>query len=535
MASLQLAIDLGTTNSVVAAVQAGSVRVLSLPGIAREQPVEQAALVPSAIHVQESAPGRWPFLSWRLPWGRRALDVHIGQQALHRNLSGTSPAFAQGFKRALGSQPHRPVLRTAAGALSVRETTALFLRELLAAARAPLGVRRGRVTDDLTIPVPVGFYEPYRAELRDIARRLGVRRFRSLDEPVAAALGYGVNIAREERLLVVDFGGGTLDLAVVRLGPQTAGGGAAPILAKHMVALGGDDVDCWLVERLLMDLSDLPEWQYDARWEAMRVKEQVSKNSGAAVEFCWNGIRRLLDREGLVRLLTERGLYDRLGGALAEIKRQLAESPEPGAPGGVDQVLLVGGSTLLPEVPAVVDAAFPAAVVRHDPAFVFTAVASGAARFAGGIAVDDFIYHDYCLAVQNEQTRAVEYELLVPRHTRYPTSPDFAVRYYADYAGMTEMRFRVCEAGRLGQEPIAWQARSNGGGYWSPRNEEERARVVELNPGDAALPLRPAGEGTSPRLRVTYTINADRWLCATVEDLVRRQPLRVHEPVVRLR
>ena len=67
--------------------------------------------------------------------------------------------------------------------------------------------------------VPVGFYESYRAELQSIARGLKVRRFRTLDEPVAAALGYGVNPARDETLLVVDFGGGTLDLAAVRLGP----------------------------------------------------------------------------------------------------------------------------------------------------------------------------------------------------------------------------------------------------------------------------------------------------------------------------
>jgi len=182
-----------------------------------------------------------------------------------------------------------------------------------------------------------------------------------------------------------------------------------------------------------------------------------------------------------------------------------------------------------------VSEAFPDAVVRHDPAFVFTAVASGAARFAGGVPLDDFIYHDYALAVQNPETHTVEYELLVPRRTRYPTTGDFAVRYYGDYAGMNEMRFRVCEVGRLGQAPVAWQTRPTGVAYWSPPTDAERALSVELNPGDALLPLRPAGTGASPRLRVTYSVNADRWLCTTVEDLVRKQPLRENEPVVRLR
>ena len=65
--------------------------------------------------------------------------------------------------------------------------------------------------------------------------------------------------------------------------------------------------------------------------------------------------------------------------------------------------------------------------------------------------------------------------------------------------------------------------------------ETERGLVVELNPGDAALPLRPTGQGASARLRVTYFVNEDRWLCTTVYDLVRKQPLRENEPVVRLR
>jgi hypothetical protein len=231
-------------------------------------------------------------------------------------------------------------------------------------------------------------------------------------------------------------------------------------------------------------------------------------------------------------LLRERGLYDQLREALAEIRRQIAQSENPGGP---DEVLLTGGSTLLPGVAAVVDEFFPQAVVRHDPDFVFTAVAVGAARFAGGVPVDDFVYHDYALAVQNERTRTVEYELVLPRRTRFPTGPEFAIRYYADYAGQSEIGFRVCEVGRLGHAPVPWRPGPNGASYWTPQTEMERACLVELNPADAPLPLRPLGRGASPRLRALFSINADRWLCVTVEDLVRRETLRRDEPVARLR
>lgn len=518
---MHLAIDLGTTNSVAAIAQEGSVRTLSLSGISREQPLLQPSLVPTAVFVRETRRRLWPRFWKSEP------NALIGQAALYRNGDGLSPAFAQSFKRTLHTQPHRPVARVGGQDVSAREAAYLFLRELLAAAKVEAGLKK---IDSLTITAPVGYFETYRAELQQLARRLGVRNLRTLDEPIAAALGYGVNVARDETLLIVDFGGGTLNLAAMRLGPRTYEAGAAPILAKHMVAVGGSDVDQWLLEELLYDFSDLPDWQWDAHWAVMQAKEAASRTGSATLR--WRGIEKNVTREQLTEILTRRGLYGAVKEGLGEIGAQLAGcSPEEAR---IDEVLLTGGSTLLPEIPATVDAFFPGAVVRHDTEFVFKAVASGAARFAGGVPVEDFVYHDYALAVQASD-QSVEYELLVPRRTRYPTVKDFAVRYYADYAGMEEMRFRVCEIGRLGQRAAAWVERPSGARYWQPSEASEKATVMELNPGDAPLPLQPHGVGTSPRLRVTYRVDENRWLRMTVEDLVKKATLRIDEPVVRLR
>lgn len=517
---IQWAIDLGTTNSVVAAAENGDVRVVHLPDLGRVLPTNQDPLIPSAVHISEAQKKfLWVF-------NRTVREVAIGQRALDRNYDGRSPAFAQSFKRYLGAQSHRTALRVGKQEVTVREVARLFLKQLLDAVQR----QHGEKVTDLCIPAPVGYFEHYRAELRSLAQQLGVKRFRSLDEPIAAGLGYGVNVAREENLLVVDFGGGTLNLAVVRLGPHVTQTGGAPVLAKHMVNVGGDDVDRWLMEHFApRELLDLPEWQCDLRWQVMQLKEQVSREGRGDIR--WRGLTYELARPELVQILSTRGLYEQLRTALDDIRRQLEMSGE----GKVDEVLIVGGSTQLPEVPAVVDDAFPEAVVRHDPAFVFTSVALGAARFAGGVDVDDFVYHDYAIAVQNERNHSMEYELLVPRRTRYPTSSDFAVRYYADYPGMSEMRFRVSEVGRLGQAPVAWEKRSNGNLYWGAQTPEERALAVELNAADAGVPLRPAGAGTSPRCRVTYSVNEDRWLTITVEDLVAKKVLRDKEAVVRLR
>lgn len=514
------AIDLGTTNTVVAVEEHGSVRTVDLPALHRTLPVEQPPLIPSALQVDEERRGFWIFR-------RRVRHVVVGQQALSRNYDGRSPSFAQGFKRDLAALPHRTVLRVGdQTGMSAREAARLFLGELLAALQ-----RDGFAPpQDLTIPAPVDYFEQYRAELQAMARAAGVRRFRSLDEPVAAALGYGISVARDQTLLVVDFGGGTLNLAAARLGLTTASTGRSQVLAKHMLRVGGDDVDYWLAGHLFGGRAvGLPEWHRDVLWETMWLKERVCREGAA--EARWSGLTVRLTRDTLEQLLEARGLFELLRGGLEEIRLQLREGSgtEP------DQVLLVGGSTQLPGIPAVVDAAFPNAVVRHDPEYVFSSVALGAARFAGGVPVEDFVYHDYALAVQNEQTRGVEYELLVPHRTPYPTPEEFAVRFYADYPGMEEIRLSVCEIGRLGQAPVEWRARPNGNRYWTPTQPADHALVAELNPADAPLALRPAGRGDSPRVRASFSINGDRWLCVTVVDLLRKEALLEHSPVVRLR
>src|SRR5262249_43153025 len=136
-----------------------------------------------------------------------------------------------------------------------RSLTAHAIPKWNVARRFIAWARREGLVNDLTMTVPVESFEPYRMELHNIARRLGVQRFRTLDEPVAAALGYGVDLTDDRHLLVVDFGGGTLDIALVRTNlAQTPGGGRgisqrkAELIAARGMSLGGETVDEWVTE-----------------------------------------------------------------------------------------------------------------------------------------------------------------------------------------------------------------------------------------------------------------------------------------------
>ena len=92
-------------------------------------------------------------------------------------------------------------------------------------------------------------FETYRAEVqRILLADLGVRRVRFVDEPVAAALGYGLSLSQERTVLVVDIGGGTMHVVLVALSPRGALGGEARVLAKQGRPLGGNAVDGWVLE-----------------------------------------------------------------------------------------------------------------------------------------------------------------------------------------------------------------------------------------------------------------------------------------------
>ncbi|NNK62836.1 MAG: Hsp70 family protein, partial [Gemmatimonadetes bacterium] len=358
------------------------------------------------------------------------------------------------------------------------------------------------------------------------------RRIRFVDEPVAAALGYGVDVAGPTTLVAFDFGAGTMEAALVRTRPgESVRMGHADVLAKQGIARGGRDVDAWILDALVPTaLHDWPEWSVALHWEAERTKLLASAGREGTFTFR-NETWGHLDRAGLEGLLVQRGLIAEMRGLLARLMEDARNHHGIGAT-DVEHVLLEGGSTLLPGVREVVSEVFGRDRVREW--LPFESVARGASLFGAGGRVEDFIYHDYGLRVRRDDGRE-EYELLIEGGTRFPTPDDHVVRYYAPgFDGQEALHLFVCEVGRVAGRSVSWEERSNGNRYYRPATEGERAFCPCLNEADPALPLDPPGSGTAPRLRVSFMIDADRWLCATVHDLQRKIDLRVREPVVRL-
>jgi hypothetical protein len=181
----------------------------------------------------------------------------------------------------------------------------------------------------------------------------------------------------------------------------------------------------------------------------------------------------------------------------------------------IDEALLVGGSSLLPEVDERLRRALPSARVGEwNP---FAAVATGACEFARGGQVVDQIYHDYALRMADDAGRIVYYELIVPAATRYPTDREFAERVYAPDPGSPhEMLFEICEIRRLGLASVAWEGEPTRR-VWRPTAATDHQRALALNEEQRTLRLPPSRRNPR-RLRVTYRVDGDRYLRWTVRD-----------------
>src|SRR5690349_16891525 len=289
------ALDLGTTNSGVAFWDPalGKPRLIELPAVCRkpatEDPLEAPRLVPSAVHFLEKLGvvdrlGSWPPLSRRFFLGQQAL---IGRPAIERNEGTVHPSFVPTFKPGLSREALRPLARLGRESLTARDAAHAFLRELLREVKRATGHR----IRDLVVTSPVSAFETYRAEVQQALHRAGVRRIRFVDEPVAAALGYGISLSHERTVLVIDVGGGTMHVVLVRLSPQGAVSGQATVLAKRGRPLGGNAVDGWVLDDLCrqmgQDLADNGDevqllWRRLMLAEACRVKEAVFFEEEAA-------------------------------------------------------------------------------------------------------------------------------------------------------------------------------------------------------------------------------------------------------------
>jgi molecular chaperone DnaK (HSP70) len=376
---------------------------------------------------------------------------------------------------------------------------------------------------------------------------------RIIDEPTAAALGYAI-AEPNSLILVIDFGGGTLDLCLIRT-PKAKNlnewgevigdrylcrsedaqsedtlipspdlkAKQVEVIAKTGQALGGADIDRWLLEDYIENENLI---ELGSNRILLKLMEQIkvdlsSQEIAKSVFYNPENLRAYnisYSRSQLEQILKEKGFYRVLQTAIDDVVNRAV------AKGilrmDLKHIVLVGGSSLIPSVQSLIKNAFPSAIIHGDRPF--EAVIYGALLLNQGLGIRDHLFHDYAIRYLPDSLTNTEwqYQPLFLKGQAYPTKHPFELILRASQPDQTQIDLVIgeLEIRSIESVEVIFQGERLVS-YVSNQVTTNFLPLIDSETPQLIIPLHPLGQIGSDRLRVIFQISDRRQLIVTVIDL----------------